>query len=137
MTSCKSQKKVKYNGVMIMENKQFMFEPEFEDETIVYGPMPSTDAEKSKKDKHKVLKIAVGTVGGLTVASGIFLGSMPSVRNAVINEVENIIYDVTKIQFDFNEDFNAGGDRESLVYGPAPADESDGIGVQGFNSGEE
>lgn len=65
----------------------------------------SINNEKEVKDKknHKGLKVAAG-IGGALVVGGIAMNVMlPNVKNAMIDKAEEIVYNATKIKFDFNE----------------------------------
>lgn len=89
--------------------------------------------EVKEKKKDKGLKIAAG-VGGAVIATGLLANALvPNVVSFLINQAEDVIYDVTKLSFDINGDFNAGDENETLTYGPYPAqEENEGVGVAGF-----
>lgn len=87
--------------------------------------------EKKEKKDLTGLKITAAVTGGV-IAAGLAVHTlMPNVTDTLVNLVEDALYDNTGLSFNFNDDFNPGGEAFIAYYGIVEPEYST-EGVEGF-----
>ena len=110
------------------KNNDLVNEPKLQDTST----KESNTQEKEKK-KHTGLKVTAAVATGLVATGLVASALLPNVTAYVIDELEDGIYDLTKLSFDINDNFDPGGEPLICYYGivEVPSN-NENIGVEGF-----
>lgn len=91
------------------------------------------EKENKEKKKHTGLKVTAAVATGLVATGLVASALLPNVTAYVIDELEDGIYDLTKLSFDINDNFDPGGEPLICYYGIVEVPSTnESTGVEGF-----
>ena len=106
------------------KNNDLVNEPKLQDTST-----KENNTQEKEKKKHTGLKVTAAVATGLVATGLVASALLPN----VIDELEDGIYDLTKLSFDINSNFDPGGESLICYYGivEVPSN-NENIGVEGF-----
>ena len=106
------------------KNNDLVNEPKLQDTST-----KENNTQEKEKKKHTGLKVTAAVATGLVATGLVASALLPN----VIDELEDGIYDLTKLSFDINSNFDPGGEPLICYYGIVEVPSTnESTGVEGF-----